>query len=84
MSDDLVNRLRWLGDHASFEPNMHHTAADHIEQLWNALKSSMEDNHRRTKELEDALLKIAKINNGRDRFSMEIDSTILQAMRDSE
>jgi hypothetical protein len=33
MSDDLVKRLRWLGDHASFEPHMHHTAADRIERL---------------------------------------------------
>ena len=33
MSDDLVKRLRYLGDHASFEPHMHHTAADRIEEL---------------------------------------------------
>jgi hypothetical protein len=33
MSDDLVKRLRDLGDHAAFEPHMHHTAADHIEKL---------------------------------------------------
>ena len=33
MPDDLVKRLRWLGDHASFEPHMHHTAADRIEKL---------------------------------------------------
>jgi hypothetical protein len=33
MSDDLVKRLRWLGDHASFEPHMHHTATDRIEKL---------------------------------------------------
>ena len=33
MTDDLVKRLRWLGDHASFEPHMHHTAADRIEKL---------------------------------------------------
>lgn len=30
---DLVKRLRYLGDHASFEPHMHHTAADRIEEL---------------------------------------------------
>jgi predicted RNase H-like nuclease (RuvC/YqgF family) len=30
---DLVKRLRDLGDHASFEPHMHHTAADRIEEL---------------------------------------------------
>jgi hypothetical protein len=33
MTDDLVKRLRDLGDHASFEPHMHHVAADRIEQL---------------------------------------------------
>lgn len=33
MTDDLVKQLRWLGDHASFEPHMHHTAADRIEKL---------------------------------------------------
>lgn len=33
MSDDLVKRLRDLGDHASFEPHIHHTAADRIEEL---------------------------------------------------
>lgn len=30
---DIVNRLRDLGDHASFEPHMHHEAADEIERL---------------------------------------------------
>jgi hypothetical protein len=38
MSDDLVKQLRWLGDHASFEPHMHHTAADRIEKLEAALE----------------------------------------------
>ena len=38
MTDDLVKRLRWLGDHASFEPHTHHTAADRIEKLEAALK----------------------------------------------
>jgi hypothetical protein len=33
MSDDLVKRLRDLGDHAAFEPHMHHTAAERIEEL---------------------------------------------------
>ena len=33
MSDDLVKQLRDLEDHASFEPHMHHTAADRIEEL---------------------------------------------------
>ena len=31
--DDLVKQLRYLGDHAPYEPDMHHTAADRIEQL---------------------------------------------------
>ena len=30
---DIVERLRDLGDHASFEPHMHHKAADEIERL---------------------------------------------------
>ena len=29
----LIARLRELGDHASFEPHMHHKAADRIEEL---------------------------------------------------
>lgn len=33
MSDDLVSRLRDIGDHAGFEPHMHHTAANRIEEL---------------------------------------------------
>lgn len=39
MSDDLVKRLRDLGDHASFEPHMYHTAADRIEELEAKLQS---------------------------------------------
>ncbi len=31
--DKLVESLRYLGDHASFEPHMHHKAADAIELL---------------------------------------------------
>lgn len=42
MSDDLVKRLRDLGDHASFEPHMHHTAADRIEQLEAKLAEAVE------------------------------------------
>jgi hypothetical protein len=38
MTDDLVKQLRWLGDHASFEPHMHHVAADRIEKLEAALR----------------------------------------------
>jgi ABC-type transporter Mla subunit MlaD len=30
---DPVKQLRYLGEHASYEPDMHHTAADWIEQL---------------------------------------------------
>ena len=30
---ELIAWLRDLGDHASFEPHMHHTAADRIEEL---------------------------------------------------
>ena len=37
MADDLVNRLRLLGDRASFDPHMHHAAADRIESLEAAL-----------------------------------------------
>ena len=32
MDDDLVARLRDLGDRASYEPHMHHAAADRIEE----------------------------------------------------
>ena len=38
MTDDLVKQLRWLGDHASFEPHMHHTAADRIETLESVMR----------------------------------------------
>ena len=31
--DELVKRLRDLGDHGSYEPDMHHTAADQIDDL---------------------------------------------------
>jgi hypothetical protein len=31
--DDLVRQLRDLGDHGSYEPHMHHAAADRIEEL---------------------------------------------------
>ena len=42
MSDDLVKRLRDLGDHASFEPHTHHTAADRIEELEAKLARAIE------------------------------------------
>jgi hypothetical protein len=35
---DLVKRLRYLGDHASYEPHVHHEAADRIEQLEEAMR----------------------------------------------
>ena len=38
MTDDLVKRLRDLGDHASYEPHMYHVAASRIEQLESALR----------------------------------------------
>ena len=43
MNDDLVAQLRWLGDHASFEPHMHHTAANRIEELEAALRELSTD-----------------------------------------
>lgn len=30
MTDKLVKKLRYLGDHASYEPHMYHVAADRI------------------------------------------------------
>jgi hypothetical protein len=70
MSDDLVKRLRWLGDHASFEPHMHHTAADriekdaaHIDEMYE-LVAAMNADHAasktRIKKLEAALEKISR------------------------
>jgi hypothetical protein len=38
MDFGLVKTLRWLGDHASFDPHMHHVAADRIEKLEAALR----------------------------------------------
>ena len=42
MTDDIVARLRDVGDHASFEPAMHHVAAARIEKLEAALKKIMQ------------------------------------------
>ena len=42
MSDDLVKRLRDLGDHAALEPHMHHLAADRIEELEAKLAKAVE------------------------------------------
>jgi len=36
--EELVKRLRDLGDHGSYEPDMHHTAADRIEELQSRLR----------------------------------------------
>jgi formate dehydrogenase assembly factor FdhD len=38
--DDLVKNLRDLGDHASFEPHMFHTAADRIESQLKLIDAS--------------------------------------------
>jgi hypothetical protein len=35
---DIVERLRDTGDHARFEPSLHHEAADEIERLREALR----------------------------------------------
>ena len=35
---DIVERLRDTGDHARFEPYLHHEAADEIERLREALR----------------------------------------------
>jgi hypothetical protein len=37
MSDDLITRLRDLGDHAAYEPRVFHEAADEITRLSGAL-----------------------------------------------
>ena len=42
MSNKLVKRLRLLGDRASFEPHMHHAAADRIEAQEAALQAADE------------------------------------------
>ena len=41
MTDNIVARLRDLGDHASFDPAMHHVAADEIERLRAAFRINM-------------------------------------------
>ena len=43
----LIAWLRELGDHASFEPHMHHTAADRIEQLVATNEALIEKSARR-------------------------------------
>lgn len=58
---DIVERLRDLGDHASFEPHMHHEAADEIERLrekpeltpaqyWEAQASMWHENYKELKQ----------------------------------
>lgn len=39
---ELVKKLRDLGDHASYEPHMHHVAADRIEALTERLAASFD------------------------------------------
>jgi hypothetical protein len=79
MTDDLVKRLRWLADHASFEPHMHHVAADRIEKLeaseseWQPICDSYAaENQRfsdRIEKLEAALKKIAYLPFGGSGFN---------------
>ena len=40
---DIVERLRDAGDHAFFDPHLHHKAADEIERLREALKPFAEE-----------------------------------------
>ena len=61
MSDDLVKRLRWLGDHASFEPHMHHTAASRIEKLEAVLRDIIDRaEYRMGHHVTDAVCAIAR------------------------
>ena len=39
---DIVERLRDTGDHARFEPSLHHEAADEIERLREALQNLLD------------------------------------------
>jgi hypothetical protein len=55
VSDDLVKRLRDLGDHAAFEPHMHHLAADRIEELEAACWRMKEERDRATGKILDFL-----------------------------
>ena len=43
MIDDLVKRLRDLGDRAAFEPHMHHVAAEEITRLRAELATARRD-----------------------------------------
>ena len=79
--EELIARLRELGDHASFEPHMHHKAADRIEDLVE-----------RNKELALQLLatqgqaaeaKLATCERHRDAYA-EMDRIGTQAVRDLE
>jgi len=62
--DDLVKQLRYVGDHGSYEPEMHHTAADRIE----ALLYDYEDLARR---YEHALQKIDRLEETIDDLNRE-------------
>lgn len=97
MSDDLVKRLRDLGDHAAFEPHMHHTAADRIEGLSNCvavleaklLNSALQEISARGQASEayqaqlEAEAKLATCEKYRDAYA-ECDRIGTQAVRDLE
>lgn len=57
---NLVKQLRWLGDHASFEPHMHHTAADRIEKLETALRWIVEQERQTAHPTVCAIVKTAR------------------------
>jgi len=81
MTDDLVKRLR----HGTAGDKERHAAADRIEHLENRCANLLVGNgalNIRSDKLEDALLEISTINNGRDRFSSEIDAIIIKAIGD--
>jgi hypothetical protein len=58
--DDLVRQLRDLGDHASFEPHMHHTAADRIGELEAKLTGAIAECERIGRLWHDAEAKLAQ------------------------
>jgi hypothetical protein len=59
MTDNIVTRLRDLGDRAAFEPSAHHKAADEIERLREVLRY---DEIHRSKETELAQAKVNELN----------------------
>jgi predicted RNase H-like nuclease (RuvC/YqgF family) len=50
---DIVERLRDAGDHASFDPQLHHKAADEIERLQNDLKMAIMSDTKYCKTIEN-------------------------------